>query len=85
MSYTKIRPGDFVKHIPSGETWVVCGVNYERGGLVPCGYPFPSLARISDCILEESNGLEQTKEMKNALRKHGMESFIEQGLEAAKT
>lgn len=82
MSYTKIRPGDFVKHIPSGEFWVVCGVNYEWNGLIPCGYPFPMLAKISDCILEESNGLEQTEEMKNALRKNGLESFVERKVEA---
>ena len=77
----KICPNDFVKHTPSGETWVVCGVNYERNELIPCGYPFPSLAKLSDCILEESRGQGQTEEMKNALMKHGLLSFVEQSQE----
>ena len=74
-----IRPNDFVKHIPSGEEWTVCGVNYSQNGLIPCGYPFPSLANISDCELIESRNLPQSKEMKDALIKHGLLSFIEQG------
>lgn len=50
----KIMPNDFVRHIPTGEEWVVCGVCYEIDELIPCGYPFPSLAKISDCELTES-------------------------------
>lgn len=76
---TKIRPNDIVKHIPSGEEWVVCGVNYDEcfPGLVPCGYPFPSLANIGDCeLIERGNGI-QSEEYKEALRRHGMERFIE--------
>ena len=33
---TKIMPNDTVLHKPSGETWVVCGVNHEQGKLIPC-------------------------------------------------
>lgn len=50
----------------------------EVTGLVPCGYPFPSLAKLDDCELTESRGLNQTDEIKKALRQHGCESFIEQ-------
>jgi hypothetical protein len=73
-----IRPNDFVKHIPSGEEWVVCGVNYSKNQLIPCGYPFPSLAKISDCELIESRNIPQSKEMKDALTQHGLSSFVEQ-------
>lgn len=72
-----MRANDFVLHIPSGEEWVVCGVNYEQGYLIPCGYPFPSMARISDCELIESRNKPQDEDMINALRKHGLESYIE--------
>lgn len=42
----RIMPNDTVKHRPSGEIWVVCGVNHESGSLVPMGYPFPSIAKV---------------------------------------
>ncbi len=74
----KIKAGDTVKHIPTGETWLVCGVNYKSGDLVPCGYPFPSVAKIADCELIMSGKSGQTKEMQVALAKHWMHSFIEQ-------
>lgn len=73
----KIKAGDVVKHEPTGETWVVCGVDYKSGGLIPCGYPFPTLGRISDCALVRQ-GSGQSKEMKNALRDHHLFSFIEE-------
>jgi len=73
----KIRPNDFVKYIPLGEEWVVCGVNYKTGKLVPCGYPFPSMVNINDCELIESRNEPQTEEYKDALRKEHLESFIE--------
>jgi len=74
----KIRPNDIVLHKPSGEEWVVCGINYDNGQLIPCGYPFPSVARIDDCVLVESCNKPQTEEMKKALREHGMLNFIEE-------
>lgn len=77
MRQTKIRSNDFVKHIPSGEEWCVCGVNYEKDGLVPCGYPFPSMAKISDCELIESRNMLQNDGMRNALKRCGLESYIE--------
>ncbi|MHC1772969.1 MAG: hypothetical protein AB9907_14810 [Flexilinea sp.] len=72
----KIRPNDYVRHLPSAEMWVVCGVDYDAGELIPCGHPFPSLAKISDCVLEESRGLPQTEELKNALLEHDLQRFI---------
>lgn len=47
----KIRPNDFVRHTPTGEEWVVCGVDYRRNELIPSGYPFPTMAKIEDCVL----------------------------------
>lgn len=45
-----IDTGDIIKHIPSGETWVVA---YERNGEVCCcGWP-ESFADTSDCVLIE--------------------------------
>lgn len=73
-----IRSGDLVLHKPTGEEWVVAGVNREQNRLIPCGYPFPSMAKLDDCELTESRGLKQTDEIKKALRQHGCESFIEQ-------
>jgi len=78
MNNHKIRPSDIVRHIPSGETWVVCGVNYDTGHLIPCGYPFPSIAKIADCeLVEERYSAEgQPDEYITALRALGMESYI---------
>ena len=75
----KIMAGDTVLHRPTGETWVVCGVNYEQGRLIPCGWPFPSLARLEDCeLLEKRKEPGQPKEYARALLAHGMAGFIEQ-------
>lgn len=76
---TAIMPNDFILHRPTGEEWVVCGVNYERGELIPCGYPFPSIAKIEDCELTEkrySNG-GQTEEQIKALQDAKCTSFID--------
>jgi hypothetical protein len=58
---------------------VVCGVNYEKGDLIPCGYPFPSIARIEDCDLVEKQYHKggQTEEQIKALQKDGCPSFID--------
>lgn len=74
----KIRANDVVRHNPSGETWVVCGVSYERNELVPCGYPFPTLAKLSDCELVESCGMPQTEATKRSLIALGMASLVDQ-------
>ena len=74
-----IRPSDTVFHKPSGETWVVCGVDREKGELIPCGYPFPTLAKLSDCeLVEEHYTVKgQPEEYIRALQKHGLERFID--------
>jgi hypothetical protein len=47
----KFKTGDVVKHIPSGETWLVawCGEVH----VIPCGWP-ESLANVSDCELSKA-------------------------------
>ena len=71
------RPGDFVQHKPSGKQWVVCGVSYDKGQLIPCENPFPTYAQIDDCVLIESRNAPQTKVMANALAVRGLHDFIE--------
>ena len=74
-----IRPNDTVLHKPSGETWVVCGVDHEKGELIPCGYPFPTIAKLSDCeLVEEWYHIEcQSEEQIKALQKCGLDRFID--------
>ena len=72
-----IKPNDTVLHIPSGETWVVCGVNHTTQTIIPCGYPFPSVAKIKDCIVINKSSEPQNQEQKNALQKYGYETYIE--------
>ena len=74
-----IRPNDIVRHKPSGETWVVCGVNHSKDELIPCGYPFPTLGKVSDCeLIEERYHIEpQSEEQIKALKKHGLDRFID--------
>ena len=78
-----IRPNDVVLHKPSGEKWVVCGVDHSKDELIPCGYPFPTLAKLSDCeLIEERYHIEpQTEEQIKALQKEGLDRFID-GLSA---
>lgn len=44
--------GDTVKHIPTGETWVLA-VNQFGDEVSPCGWP-ESIAKAVDCELLES-------------------------------
>ena len=78
-----IRPNDVVLHNPSGEKWVVCGVDYRKDELIPCGYPFPTFAKISDCeLLEERYSIEpQSEEQIKILKDKGLDRFID-GLSA---
>lgn len=48
---TKIKTGDTVLHRPSGEHWLVAGVDGDR--LMWCGWPEGS-ANLSDCELINS-------------------------------
>lgn len=80
MSRCEIGPSDTVLHRPSGEHWVVCGVDPERDELIPCGWPFPTLAKLSDCeLVEERYSKEgQPEALKEALRKHALFRFVEE-------
>lgn len=75
----KIQPNDIVKHLPTGEEWVVCGVNLSDGKLIPCGYPFPTIANISDCEIVEKRYYKepQSEEQIKALQKEGLLKFID--------
>ncbi len=75
----RIKPNDVVLHKPSGEMWVVAGVNYDDGKLIPKGYPFPSIAKIEDCELMERNyeSKPQEEAVIKALYGHGLSSFID--------
>lgn len=75
----RIKPNDVVLHKPSGEKWVVAGVNYGEGRLIPKGYPFPSLANIADCeLLERRYEFErQSDDVIKYFRDHGMTSYID--------
>lgn len=74
-----IRPSDIVLHKPTGETWVVCGVDRERGELIPCVYPFPTIAKIDDCelITEGYTAYGQPEEYIEALQERGLLRFID--------
>lgn len=46
-----IRAGDSVKHLPTGETWLVAAVSRDNRQIVCCGWP-ESIADASDCRVE---------------------------------
>lgn len=75
----EIRPNDVVLHRPSGEKWVVAGVNYETGEVVPFGYPFPSVGKMVDCeIVERKYETEpQSEETIKKFLDMGMVNFID--------
>lgn len=74
-----IKPNDIVLHKPSGEKWVVAGVNREACTLIPKGYPFPSVARIEDCeLLERRYEFErQDEKLIKFFRNNGMNGYID--------
>ena len=53
MKRDEIKPNDIVLHKPTGAKWVVAGVNYDEGNLVPMGNSFSTVAKIADCKLLE--------------------------------
>lgn len=76
---TEIKPNDIVLHKPSGEKWVVAGVNAFDGKLIPKGYPFPSIANISDCeLIEARYEFEyQEEDVIKALMQCGLHNFVD--------
>ena len=67
----KIEQGDSVYHKPSGESWFVLGVNYEKDKICIAGYP-PTMANLSDCELEEKgNGSLNEQEILHRSKQFG--------------
>jgi hypothetical protein len=44
----KIKPGDTIRHKPSGERWFVAAPSPDGSELVCCGWP-ESIAKVEDC------------------------------------
>lgn len=55
------RAGDHVRHLPSGEAWVLA-CDEERGEVVCCGWPETS-AKAADCELLTSTSDEGRREL----------------------
>lgn len=74
-----MRASDTVLHVPTGETWVLCGVDKAQVRVVLCGYPFPSIGYVNDCKMIEPRIEDcQPQEYKDALLKYDLLSFIEE-------
>ena len=63
-----IDVGDHVLHQPTGEEWIVAGV--DGGHLYWCGYPFGGNADLSDCTLIEKADEEYRNDLLRELAKH---------------
>lgn len=74
---TVIRAGDMVRNTRTGERLIVAGVNYELNQFVPMGYPFPSIEKICEYEVVERDAVTVTEHIRNSLRNHHMESYIE--------
>lgn len=46
-----MKPGDTVRHAPTGEDWVVCCVDGDE--LIPAGWPL-TYAKLVDCTVIET-------------------------------
>ena len=79
MMRDQIMPNDVVLHVPSGEKWVVAGVDHKDGRLIPKGHPFPSTAYVSDCkLLERKYENEwQDAEVIRYFMNNGMSSYVD--------
>lgn len=76
---TTVKPNDVVLHKPSGEKWVVAGVDRDCSRLIPMGYPFPTIAKLEDCELLECH-YETHPQDENVIRgllDRGLTSFID--------
>ena len=62
MSEQTIKPGDVVKHLPTGEEWEVSAVSSDGRRLSPTGWP-ESIADVSDCEFISSGTEEQEKKL----------------------
>lgn len=63
--------GDTVKHLPSGEEWLVACAHPENDALYPIGWP-PTRAKLSDCVLvEKATPAEREKWLGDLSKNHG--------------
>lgn len=65
---TEIDTGDYVKHRPTGESWVVAYVHGDR--LAWCGWP-EGEAALADCELEKKATPERRLELLQEMAKLG--------------
>lgn len=65
-----IKTGDTVKHLPTGETWVVTSMREDGVELAAFGWP-ETIAYTSDCKLVESCTDEDRVSMLQAAAKSG--------------
>ena len=56
------------KHVPSGETWLILGINVVRNEVCAAGWP-ATIAKLSDCIEFEDRGLLTGKEIQHVRNK----------------
>lgn len=56
------KPGDAVKHVPSGETWTVAAPSPDGTEIVCCGWP-ESIAKASDCEMASRCHREEAVQM----------------------
>lgn len=65
-----MKPGDTIRHEPSGEEWVVAAISVCGTMLSPAGWP-ESIANVADCKLVESCSQDESDEMMARCRKLG--------------
>ena len=53
-----IDAGDAVKHLPSGEEWIVAALSLDSAHLYACGWP-ETMAKLSDCELIAKASIDQ--------------------------
>lgn len=51
-----LRAGDVVRHVPSGEEWLILAVSADGTKVHPAGWP-ATIANASDCVFVERRGL----------------------------
>jgi len=57
-------------HIPSGENWLILGIDYDRGRVCAAGWP-PSIANLSDMQNMEVNRPRTEKETEHVMKTFG--------------
>ena len=68
----RFRTGDVVRHIPSGEKWLVAWADTSE--VVCCGWP-ESIAKASDCHLERAATDEEHLDLLKRIASSGRPSY----------